>query len=278
MSGAITAGVGATVVGGYIAGKGAKDAANTSASASRYAADLQNQQYLDTREDMAPYREAGVDSLNTLAGYGRSQVDPNLIPQSNIPQYDPNFDITKDPSYQFRVDEQNRQIDRGSAGMGQMLSGNRLDEIMKRSGDMASQEYGAAYNRNMQDYNINRANEATGYARGVDAYGRAYGEEGDYLNRQSSLANIGQTATTNTGQFGAASAANQGNALMAAGNAQAAGQIGQANAWQGAIGDIGQIAGQNNWFGSSGSGQVGGNYNAAGSGAIGGNYASGCQW
>ena len=247
--------VGGSIVSGAIGARGAKSAANTSADASRYAADLTDQQYQQNRQDLSPYREVATGApifdtdgnvtgytggtLNQLADYGRTAIDPNsYIPASDIPQYDPNFDLTKDPSYQFRLDEQNRQINRNMAGMGKLISGNRLEEIMKRSGQMASQEYAAADARNARDYGINRANEATTYGRGVDAYGRAYGAEGDYLNRLASLSNIGQTATTNTGQFGAAAAANQGANLVGAANATAAGQIGRANAIQQGIGDL----------------------------------------
>lgn len=45
----------------------ASDAANASAGASDYAADLAYQQYLQNRQDLAPYRIVGTGALNTLA-------------------------------------------------------------------------------------------------------------------------------------------------------------------------------------------------------------------
>ena len=237
--------VGGSVIGGVLTGNATKDAAQTSADASRYAADIGNQQYEQTREDMMPWHDAGVNALAQYSGYGRSQIDPNqYIPQSNIPQYNPNFDLTNDPSYLWRQQEQERGINRNMAGMGKMMSGNRLDEIMKRSGEMASQEYAAADARNVRDYDIGRANEATQYARGIDQYGRAYGEEGDYLNRLAAISNLGNASTTNMGSFGATNAANAANAAQAAGNAQAAGQIGSANAYANTISDLSYLGGQ----------------------------------
>jgi hypothetical protein len=245
MSGMITATVGGAVLGSVIGAKGAEGAAETQAGASRYAADIGQQQYEQTREDLMPWQRAGESALAQYSGYGRSQVDPSqYIPQSAIPQYDPTVDLTQDPSYQWRQAEQERMINRNMAGMGKVTSGNRLEEIMRRSGEMASQEYGAARARGIEDYTIGRGIEAEQYGRGIDEYGRAYGEESDYLNRLAALSKVGQTTATGMGQFGAASAAQQGAAAQQAAAAQAAGQIGTASAWQGAIGDISSIAGR----------------------------------
>lgn len=314
--GAVAVG-GGVVLGGVLSGNAAKGAADTSAGASRYAADLQNQQYLQGRQDLAPYRQVAVGeeiygnpdnpdevtgytggALNTLADYGRSRVNPgDYIPPSDIPQYqrsvidvDPNInapvegynsllDLNSDPSYQFRKAEQERAINRNMGAMGKIASGNRLDEIMKRSGEMASQEYAAAYGRNQKDYNLNadaedrrygrdtdqytrqynqdidqygrdltaynadKSRENALYGRGVDDYGRAYGAEGDWLNRESSLADIGQTAVNSGNALGANAASNAGNAIIAAGNAGAAGRLGTAGAYSTTINQLSQLAG-----------------------------------
>jgi hypothetical protein len=267
----------------YLGYQASGEAADTSAAGSMYAADLLDRQFQQTRQDLAPYREAATGApiydtegnvvgyeggaLQELGGYGRSQVAPTqYIPgteipqynvQSNIPQFDPSqFDIYKDPSYEWRKGEAMRGIDRAAAAGGKVMSGGRLEEIMKRSGEMASQEYGAARGRMLQDYGISReaeaaqygrdltgynaalAREAGMYGRGVDAYGRAYGQETDYLNRLAALSNVGQTATTATGQFGAGAATQQGQQIVGAGQAQAAGTLGQTAALTGAIGDL----------------------------------------
>lgn len=243
--GALAATVGLSALSGYMGAKATKDAANTSAAAQRYVADLQDARYGEIRDDLSQYRSHGLDGIYRLANYGETRVnEDSYIPQTSIPRYQPNnFDVTQDPSYKFRLAEQNRGIDRASASYGNILSGNRLEEIMKRSGDFASTEYGAARNRSIQDYGIARENEAIKYNRGVDAYGRAVGRETDYLNRQLNLANIGQNASVQTGNAGMQTTSAVGNAITAGANARAAGQIGTANAWQGVIGDVAQFAG-----------------------------------
>ncbi|MBT8450021.1 MAG: hypothetical protein KJO69_10040, partial [Gammaproteobacteria bacterium] len=71
----------------------------------------------------------------------------------------------------------------------------------------------------------------------------AYSSEMDYLNRLAALSNVGQTSTAQTAQLGAASAANQGQALQAAGQAQAAGTIGAYNAIGSGINNLAYLYG-----------------------------------
>lgn len=232
-------------------------------------------------------------TLQELAGYGGSKVlTGDYIPESNVPgfapgsdiqdfnisgdqpTFDPTVDMERDPGVAFRRQEQERAINRNMAGMGKLLSGNRMEELMARGGDLASQEYGQAYGRNLGEYELGRAREATGFARdltgfeqnrlaeesrygrdvtgynaemarenllygrGVDEYGRQYGQETDYLNRLASLSNTGQNTAMGIGRMGTQTAASVGANTVGAGSAQAAGQIGQSSAWQNALGDF----------------------------------------
>lgn len=309
---------------------------------------------LDSDGNVVGY-EGGA--LNQLADYGRSQISPgDYIPDSNIPTYQSStigdmpsidqrvsdfgyksdipkfdvqgdipefdsmqFDIYKDPSYEWRKEEMLRGLDRTAGATGKITSGNRMEDIMERTGEMASQEYGAARDRMVQDYGIRRENESSQYGRdvygygedrnregdlygratseygltrgaedarygrgvdeygrtygrdvdqygrdltaynaqtsqeagmygrGVDDYGRAYSQEGDYLNRLSSLANVGQTATNTGVQAGTQAAYYGGQAVQAAGQAQAAGQIGVANAYSNTIGDLTSLYAMNQY-------------------------------
>jgi hypothetical protein len=94
---------------------------------------------------------------------------------------------------------------------------------------MGSQEYQSAYNRALTGYNTDVARENQLY------------------NRQAALSGIGQTATNLTNQAGQNYATGVGNALgsygtnvgnlmTGAGAAQAAGQVGMANAITGGLG------------------------------------------
>lgn len=74
-----------------------------------------------------PYTQAGENALASMSSGDLGQFG--------------------DPSYDFRLAEQERALNRNMAGMGKFQSGARLDEIMRRSGEMASQEYGNSFNR-----------------------------------------------------------------------------------------------------------------------------------
>jgi hypothetical protein len=122
-----------------------------------------------------------------------------------------------DPGYAFRQAEGMKALERSAAARGGLLSGGTLKGIQRFGQDLASQEYGNAFNR----YQIERA------AR---------------LNPLQSLMGAGQSATNvMTGNIGQSSQNEQAN-IMGAGQARASGYVGQANALSGALGSIGQAA------------------------------------
>jgi len=122
-------------------------------------------------------------------------------------------DYQADPGYAFRMAEGQKALERSAAAKGLGTSGGALRAAGRYSQDMASQEYGNAYNR----FNSDRD--------------RRFG-------RLSSIAGMGQQATNQSSaanqHFGDAAASN----ITGAGNAQAAGRMGEANAWSGAVSGI----------------------------------------
>lgn len=113
-----------------------------------------------------------------------------------------------DPGYQFRLSEGNQALDRSAAGRGMLLSGAQLKSLNRYNQGMASQEFG------------------------------------NWYNRLSGLAGMGQNAAVQTGNFGAQNANNQGNYLMSAGNAQAQGITDQTNFITGGMGQLANLYGQ----------------------------------
>jgi hypothetical protein len=122
-----------------------------------------------------------------------------------------------DPGYAFRQAEGMKALERSAAARGGLLSGGTLKGIQRFGQDLASQEYGNAFNR----YQIERA------AR---------------LNPLQSLMGAGQSATNvMTGNIGQSGQNEQGN-ILGVGQARASGYVGQANALGGALSSIGQAA------------------------------------
>jgi len=184
---------GAVLVSGYMGSQAAGSAANTQAAASDRAAQLQNEQYNQTRTDLAPFRQSGLNALNTL-----TPLATNYKPFT----YDT---MTADPGYAFRLSEGQRALDQSAAARGGLISGNALKAAARYGQDMGSQEYTNAFNR----YQAERSAQ---------------------LNPLQSLAGVGQTAATTIGSMGASNAANVGNLMTGGAAASAAGQVGQANA------------------------------------------------
>jgi hypothetical protein len=101
---------------------------------------------------------------------------------------------------------------------------------------MGSQEFGNAYNRALTGYNAEVARENQLYGRALTGYNTGVASENQLYNRQAALAGIGQTSTNLVGQAGQNYATNVGNLMTGGAAAQAAGQVGVANALTGGMG------------------------------------------
>jgi hypothetical protein len=240
---------------------------------------LQREQYLKQLELNAPFREAGLTGTNMLLAqlqgpYGSAKFGgvPGYDPAATmrnfggVAGYDPasamkNFgasDFQADPGYAFRLSEGMKALDRTAASRGGLLSGATLKGAQRYGSDLASQEYGNAYNR----FQANRATQSQEYQNAFNryqaeraaqeqnygnAFNRFQAERTNTLAPLQSLAGVGQSATQQaqqasqnyaTGATG--SLANYGNAqasnIIGAGNARASGYVGGANALSSGLG------------------------------------------
>jgi hypothetical protein len=251
---------------------------------------LQREQYLKQLELNAPFREAGLTGTNMLLaqlqgpnatatfggvpGYNPASAMQNF---GGVAGYDPasamkNFgasDFQADPGYAFRLSEGMKALDRTAASRGGLLSGATLKGAQRYGSDLASQEYGNAYNRFQTNrsaqsqeyqnafnrYQAERAAQEQNYG---NAFNRFQAERTNTLAPLQSLAGVGQSAAQQAQQasqaYGAAGTstygnlasgqtnalANYGNAAasnaIGAGNARASGYVGGANAISGAVG------------------------------------------
>ena len=203
MSGGITAGTGMAIMGGAILGgailssQASKGAAQTQADAANNAT-AANQAALDKQIELnKPFVNAGYTAVNRLST--QAPFDPNA------------FNYQADPGYGFRIKEGNNALNATAAARGGLISGNALKAAQVYGQNMGSQEYQNAYSRYVQGYGINTSNNQF-------------------------LANLGQNSANNTGAaIGNTAASNSAN-IIGAGNANAAGQVGAANAYTNAIG------------------------------------------
>jgi len=209
---------GAAAIGsGLIASGGAKKAANVQAQAAQDA-QAANERMLERQIGLQePFRQAGMtaqDEIMKLLGIGgdaSAEGYGSLAKPFGMEQFE------QDPGYAFRQSEGMRALERSASARGNLLSGGTLKGIQRFGQDLASQEYGNAFNR----YQIERS------AR---------------LNPLQSLMGSGQSATNvMTGNIGQSSQNQQAN-IYNAGQARASGYVGSANALGGALSSIGQAA------------------------------------
>ncbi len=230
-------------VSGEAAADAARDAAQIQADATKYAADIGQTQYEQTRQDMMPWLEAGTRGLGTLEGRlgsGYYDTDPYGFDTS---QYEKpgefSFSMDEfrdDPYYKFLQDEARRGVVRGASATGTLGTGGTLGALSDRAMQTAAGYYGQEHARQKGDYLTNAARLTDQRDFGKNVYDTGYyggtSENINRYNRDAALSGVGQVQGQNLGNLGQANAAQQGNWATQAANAQAAGVTGAANAQQ----------------------------------------------
>jgi len=199
----ITGGMG--IVGGYMAGQGAKAGAKTQADAMRESARLQKEMFDVQNENQRPYREAGYSALGDISG-----MKPYLTKQFG-PE---DFEAGIDPSYKFRFEQGNLATTNMGNRSGGAIGGNALKGLVDYGQGAASTEYGNVFNR----FQTQRSN---------------------IYNNLASIAGLGQTSLGQTGQLSSSAGQSIGDAISGAGSAIGGGQVAAGNAYGGAIGGAG---------------------------------------
>jgi hypothetical protein len=265
-------GAGASLIGGAMSAGAASDAADAQAAAAANSTALQRDIFNKQTELQAPFRAGGLTAQNRLltllglnpmdaktygienpnynatgAAEGVNTTDKYILPQglnvdpnaADYGKYARDFgmsDYQADPGYAFRLKEGMKALDAQAASRGGLISGAALKAANRYGQDYASNEYTNAFNR----YQTNRSNQ---------------------LQPLQALMGTGQTATNQTGAAAGAYGAAAGSNALAAGNALASGQIGSANAWNSALGNVGKMFNSSSYGG-------GGGYSGVGSGSM----------
>jgi hypothetical protein len=188
----------------------AQNAANTQAAAQQRANDLMYKMFQEQVGLQAPFREAGLTAQNRMldllglsdrtgtAGYG------SLNKPFGMEQFQ------ADPGYAFRMGEGIKAIERSRAQAGGLLSGGTGKALTRYGQDLASQEYGNAFSR----YQTERANQ---------------------LNPLAALTAAGQGSANVLSSAAGTYGREAGAGITDVARAQAAGQVGTANALAGGV-------------------------------------------
>ncbi len=210
--------VAAAIVGAAVVGAGTSAISASKASKAQQQAALQAQKTAESTFDkqaalQEPFRQGGLTAQNEImqllgvggdkaaAGYG------SLAKPFGTEQFQ------QDPGYAFRQSEGMKALERSAAARGGLLSGGTLKGIQRFGQDLASQEYGNAFNR----YQVERS------AR---------------LNPLQSLMGSGQSATNIVTGAAGQEGQNVASSQLGAGQARASGYIGVGNAVNQGLGSI----------------------------------------
>lgn len=214
------------------------DVTNASNNALTTAGNVYGQQ----QSELSPYISAGAQGLSSLTSAlapGGSLATPPSLNLGSF-SFDPS-DLQDTPGYQFQLGQGENAIKNNAAATG-TLGGNAAEALDSYSQGLAGTIYNNAYNQALQTYGANTSSQ-------VQNYNAALSGQNSLYQRLTGLAGIGQNATNTdvaagTGYSNNATSnvlgtgANLAQLATGAGNAQAAGTVGSANAWTNALSGI----------------------------------------
>ena len=204
--------VGGTVLSGAMGSRASRKAAETQERATMADIDLRREIFQKQTELQEPFRQSGIAAQNELRRLlgigeeGRGTPEYGLLTrQYGMDQFQ------QDPGYAFRLSEGMKALERSAAARGGLLSGATLKGAQRYGQDLASQEFTNAFNRYQAQLGTRLGTLGSMYGGGQAAAGQLVGAAGQ----------MGEGVS---------------NALMGGANARAGGYVGQANAFNQALG------------------------------------------
>jgi hypothetical protein len=188
-------------IGNFFESSSAADKAAKAQMAAAQAAQKQAQdQYIQTREDLQPYRDVGAPAVASYAdAIGLNGPDKQAAAQANF---------RTDPGYQFAMDEGTRAVEGSAAARGNLLGGGTLKALTRFGQGTADQQYGSYLDRFLKAANIGQNAAAQTGSFGADASGRIGGyitdagaaQAGGYLGQAKAFSDL-VSNITNAGGY-----------------------------------------------------------------------------
>lgn len=217
-----TAVIGSAVIGAGAQIYGANKAADAQKENAERVSAMQQEQYQQTRKDLAPYRAVGEDATGRLT----SRLSELTTPISVNPD-----DFKNSDYYKFLTTQGQRGVTNSAAARGLGSSGAALKGAAAFAEGLASQEW-------KSNFEMKRVNTT------------------DAFSRLKALIDTGAGAATGTGVLGEKAAYNSGAALTGGANAEAAAANATGSSIANLSSNIGGYAMYKGLYGSGGSGGI----------------------
>lgn len=154
----------------YMKKEGARKAARAQMSDADRASDIQKEQYGVSKGYYEPYYQTGTAANNALAQRLGIGGDASSAGYGELLRPFSMADYQQDPGYQFRLQEGLKQLQGMAGARGGLLSGATIRGGQKYAQNAASEEYGNAYQRYIDQqqnrYNRLRGQQQTGFQAG----------------------------------------------------------------------------------------------------------------
>lgn len=287
--------VGSVIAGGQQAGAAA-DATQAQVEATKYATDIQKQEFDQQQANLAPWLKAGQSGLNEITALlglaaptpGTSVTTPGASTTTRVPIGGSYGALNRNNPIWNSIAQ--RVADRNAPGGYRLVTtagqpnvtttpGKTSAQLQQEAFDKFRADPGYQFSFDQGQQAIDRSAAARGIlnsgatAKALDRFGTGLADQeyGNYFARLQSLANLGQTATNSSNSAAQTYANNAGNLALNAGDARASGYINSANAFtNGFNGSMGAINnGLYNYFAINGMGQRGGGGGSLPSGSYG---------
>lgn len=268
MSGMITAVAGATLLGtvasGYMQSNAAEDAANIQAGSANQANQLQYQMFQEQQKLMQPWAQSGGQNLDRLnyAMYGQVPTREGALPANQMGVAPGGLN----PDWRFSTqDWKNSPEYSVYAGARDAAINKSQDALMAQNA--ASGMYGSGTMANQLSQNMGQLYAQYDPQSLAAAQSNAIGARQNEYNMLTGMSS--PTGAQQVAQYAGQYGQNAGQNIVGAGNAQAAGQVGAANAWGNALTSgtnqianaYGQYQGQQNFNQMAQMYGMGGGYN-----------------
>jgi len=223
---------GGAIIGSSIGANASQNAAQTQANSANAATAAETNMFNTNQQNVAPWLQSGqsaLGSLNSFMGlsYNGSAANPNAPGAQTNPYstFQPfSYNPASDPAYQFNLNQGLGAITNQQSALGGVQGGNTMQALNNYAQGAATSSYQQEYG-NYETGLQNQQQEYNNWNTNLNnTYSMLSGMSGTGANAALGVAGIG---TTVGGQIGSN--------IIGAGNAQAAGQIGSANAYSNGI-------------------------------------------